>query len=85
MAGIEPATYALRKRALGEDLSSCTDSENDPELEQVDHQILLKLSEKFLIFLKAARTACYANATQAAEPESNQIDLENARRKMTPP
>ena len=85
MNGIEPATYALRKRALGEDLSDCNDSEVPTQTELNPSQILPKLAEKFRIFLRVARTACYANATQATAPESNQIDLENVRRKMTPP
>ena len=71
LSGLEPETYALRRRQDRGDSDSENDSGSDPEPDLDVAQNLPKLTEIFLNILRVANDPCYTGATQAsAAPES---------------
>jgi hypothetical protein len=87
MAGLEPATYALRRSEAenGATIEDDSDSAEDPDL--ATSKIFPDLSETFRIFLNLSRSACYAGATQPVTPAeyTGESPSPDRRRKMPPP
>ena len=64
MSGLEPLTYALRKREASIDLSAGNDSAGTNLSPEILLRISQELAGKILIYLHVARSACYTGATQ---------------------
>lgn len=67
MTGLEPVTYALRKRLADLGITLGDHSNLDPEKRRFFGEILPKLSEKILMILRAVESVCYACATAKGE------------------
>ncbi len=77
-AGIEPATYALRKHAIDLDVSVQKDSKKYLQNHSFVAQIMAKLAEKILIILRAATSPCYTGATQTFTEPSDPVEAKQA-------